>query len=165
MHPDPSSDVELRRRVGSAWRQVRRGASALQLKDVFYGDHSNETLDMALADALSVICQNGPLRMGELADALQITPASTTRAVSCLVDKGYVERVKAADDHRSILVSATPVGRDRMEIINSRVQAGLGQILNEFSVDEQVQLAELLERFVESVDRFVASQTTTGRGD
>ncbi|MFV0260745.1 MAG: MarR family winged helix-turn-helix transcriptional regulator [Acidimicrobiales bacterium] len=165
MHPDPSSDVALRRRVGAAWRQVRRGASALQLKDVFYGDDVNETLDMALADALSVVCQSGPLRMGELADALQITPASTTRAVSCLVDKGYVERVKAADDHRSIMVSATPTGRDRMDIINGRVQAGLGKILGEFSVDEQAQLAELLERFVESVDRFVASQTEPGRGD
>lgn len=152
-----SLDSDHRRRVGRAWRQMRRGASALRLKDLFYGS-GPEGLDLALADALSVICQQGPLRMGELAEALQITPASTTRAVGCLADKGYVERVKATDDQRSILVSATPEGRARYDVFNAKTQLGLSEILLEFSPAEQAQLAEYLERFVSSVDRFVARQ-------
>ncbi|MEM7342082.1 MAG: MarR family transcriptional regulator [Actinomycetota bacterium] len=152
--------TDLRWRVGRAWRKIRRGASAVRVKDLFYGpagDDSphNDTLDLALADALAVICQQGSLRMGELADALQITPASTTRAVTCLVDKGYVERVKAADDNRSIVVSPTDLGRSRFEVMNRRIQAGLTEILAEFTPEEQVQLAEYLERFVNAVDRLV----------
>lgn len=152
--------TDLKWRVGRAWRKIRRGASAVRVKDLFYGPadgdspHS-DTLDLALADALSVICQQGSLRMGELAEALQITPASTTRAVSCLVDKGYVERVKATDDNRSIVVSPTELGRSRFEVVNRRIQAGLTEILSEFTPDEQVQLAEYLERFVMAVDRLV----------
>lgn len=151
-------DSEIRRRVGLAWRSMRRGASAIRVKDLFYG-HEDESLDLALADALVVICHNGTMRMGELAEALQITPASTTRAVSCLADKGFVERVKATDDHRSILVSPTEAGQMRCDIINANIQQGLTEILSEFSPEEQVQLAEYLERYVRSLDRYVARHT------
>lgn len=147
-------DSDIQRRVGRAWRTIRRGASAVRVKDLFYG-HGDESLDLALADALVVICHHQTMRMGELADALQITPASTTRAVSCLTDKGFVERVKATDDHRSILVSPTETGQARCDIINAKIQSGLGEILSEFSEAEQAQLADLLERYVNSVDRFV----------
>ena len=129
----------------------------MRIRDVFYG--GDDALDLALADALLVVTQQGPLRMGELADALQITPASTTRAVSCLVDKGYVERVKAVDDQRSVLVSATEAGRARADVMNVKIQHGLEEILSEFSEEEQIQLAELLVRFVDSLDRFVDLQT------
>lgn len=149
-----SADVDVRRRVGRAWRQIRRGASAIRVKDLFYGQ-GDETLDQALADALAVISAQGPMRMGALAEALQVTPASTTRAVSCLADRGFVERVKAVDDHRSIMVSATEAGQARFEVFNGKIQAGLSEILDEFSPAEQDQLAEYLERFVSSVDRFV----------
>ena len=151
-------DVEIRRRVGFAWRQIRRGASALRIKDLFYA-HGDDSLDLALADALSLIATQGPMRMGELAEALQVTPASTTRAVSCLADKGFVDRAKAVDDHRSIMVSVTPEGQQRFERFNSKIQAGLSEILAEFTPDEQVQLAEYLERFVASVDRYVDHHT------
>jgi DNA-binding MarR family transcriptional regulator len=157
-----SSEVDLRRRVGRAWRGLRRGASALRLKDLFYGSGA-DGLDLALADALITICQQGPLRMGELADALQITPASTTRAVGCLADKGLVDRIKATDDQRSILVSATAAGLERFETINTRIQAGLAEILQEFTPAEQVQLLEYFERFVRSVDRFVERENAAER--
>jgi DNA-binding MarR family transcriptional regulator len=153
-----ASEVDLRRRVGRAWRRMRRGASALRLKDLFYGSGA-EGLDLALADALLVICHQGPMRMGELADALQITPASTTRAVGCLADKGLVDRVKATDDQRSILVSATAAGLERADRINARIQDGLAEILQEFTPAEQAHLLEYFERFVRSVDRYVERET------
>lgn len=96
--------------------------------------------------------------MGALAEALNITPASTTRAVSCLVDKGFAQRVKAPDDHRSVMVSATAAGQVRAEQISERIQAGLDEILSEFSPTELEELAQYFERFVASLDRFVAAQ-------
>ena len=153
-------DSDVRRRVGLAWRKMRRGASAIKIKDLFYG-HGEQSLDLALADALVVICNNGQMRMGELADALQITPASTTRAVSCLADKGLVERVKATDDHRSILVSPTETGEARFAVINANIQGGLTEILSEFTPEEQVQLADFFERYTQSLDRYVDRQTDT----
>ncbi len=124
----------------------------VKVKDLFYAQ-GGEPLDIALADALSLICQQGPLRMGALADAMHITPASTTRAVGCLVDKGLVERVRAEDDQRSVVVTATMAGRERYGEISSRIQQGLSEILSEFSPEEQLLLAEYLERFVNAVDK------------
>ena len=146
-----------RRRVGRAWREIRRGAAASRIRDLFYGD-GPDGIEMALADALSVLVQNGPMRMGELAEALHITPATATRAVDCLVDRGWAERVKAMDDLRSILVSATEAGEDRYGILAARINNGLDQILGEFDPEEQAQLADLLERFVAAVDHYVDNQ-------
>jgi DNA-binding MarR family transcriptional regulator len=146
--------AELRRRIGRAWREIRRGASASRIRDLFYG-RGDEALDLALADTLSVLCTQGPMRMGELAEALHITPASTTRAVTCLAEKGYATRVRASDDQRSIEVSATEEGMARYTVFQRYIQGGLSEILSEFSPDEQEQLADLLERFVASIDRYV----------
>lgn len=150
-------DVDTRRRIGRAWREIRRGAAAHRIKDLFYG-MGPDGLDMAIADALVVLVQNGPMRMGEMAEALHITPATATRAVDCLVEKGLAERVKAVDDLRSILVSPTELGHERHDIISARIGSGLDQMLGEFDPSEQAQLAEMLERFVASVDRWVDSQ-------
>ncbi|MEL6984612.1 MAG: MarR family transcriptional regulator [Actinomycetota bacterium] len=149
---EPMTDARVRARVGTAWRQIRRGASMVTMKDLFYCQ-GGEPLDIALADALALICQKGPLRMGELAEHMHITPASTTRAVGCLVDKGFVERVRAEDDQRSIVVTATEAGRERYSEVSRRIQHGLGEILADFSPEEQAQLADYLERFVAAVDK------------
>lgn len=151
-----NDQIELRRRIGRAWREIRRGASASRIRDLFYARGGEDTLDLALADTLSVLCTQGPMRMGELAEALHITPASTTRAVTCLAEKGYATRVRATDDQRSVEVSATEAGTARFTIFQRNIQSGLSTILSEFSPDEQEQLADLLERFVDSIDRFVA---------
>jgi DNA-binding MarR family transcriptional regulator len=157
--PQPYTKVKLatRRRIGRAWREIRRGAAASRIKDLFYGV-GPDGIDLALADALSVLSLQGPMRMGELAEALHITPATATRNVDCLVEKGLAERVKAVDDLRSILVSITADGQTRYEVISSRIGTGLDQILGEFSEDEQTQFADLLERFVRAVDHYVANQ-------
>ena len=150
-------DPGTRRRVGRAWREIRRGAAASKIKDLFYGD-GPEGLEMALADALIVLVQNGPMRMGELAEALHITPATATRAVDCLVDRGLAERIKAVDDLRSILVSATEQGQAMQQVLANRINAGLDQILGEFSEPEREQLADLLERFAAAVGNFVENE-------
>lgn len=152
------SQTSAKWRIGRAWREIRRGASATRVKDVFYGA-GDDGLDMALADALSVICQQGPMRMGALAELLHITPASTTRAVACLADRGYVERVKSDADQRSIVVSATESGRERYTVLADRLRTGMDRILNEFSATEQEQLADLLERYLAAVDSFVLDET------
>lgn len=155
-------NAELLSRVGGAWREIRRGASATQIKDLFYGADGNpDALDMALADALSLLVQDGPLRMGELADALHITPASTTRAVTCLAERGYAVREKSPDDQRSFMVSATEEGQRVHQAFRVRIHDGLTQILSRFETAEQEALADLLERFACSVDTFVNDSSAT----
>lgn len=148
---------EVRYRVGRAWREMRRGAAAIAVKDYFYGSEKHGALDLALADALAVVCQQGPIRMGELAEALHITPASTTRAVRCLFEKGFVERESVAEDQRSVQVRATAAGRARFAEMSSKIQQGMTLVLSEFTPEEQEQLAGYLDRFVTAVEELAST--------
>lgn len=162
---DDAEVVPLPSRVGRAWREIRRGASASQVKDLFYGtDDDPDALDMALADALVVLVQKGPLRMGELAEALHITPASATRAASCLVERDYAKREQSTKDQRSYVVSATPEGERVQKIFAARIDDGLAQILSRFDAGEQLQLADLLERFADSVEQLVIDSRSNNAG-
>ena len=85
-------------------------------------------------------------------------PALRVKAIeTLLVDKGLVERGRAVDDQRSIVVSATMAGRERYGELSQRVQRGLNQMLADFTPEEQVLLADYLERFVLAVDKLAAS--------
>ncbi len=150
---------DLRYRVGRAWREMRRGAAAIAVKEHFYGSDTYGALDLALADALTVVCQQGPIRMGELAEALHITPASTTRAVHCLVDRGFVEREPVPEDQRSVQVRVTETGQARFNEMSSKIQRGMTLVLSEFSADEQEQLAGYLDRFVTAVEGLASSSS------
>ena len=150
------ADGSVKWRIGLAWRELRRGASAAKVKDLFYGV-GDDSIDMALADALALISQQGPLRMGELADALHITPASTTRAVACLADRGFVERLKCEDDQRSVFVSVTESGRGHYASMAERHRRGLDLLLADFDEEEQHVFADLLERYVAAVENLVAT--------
>jgi len=52
-----------------------------------------------------------PVRMTELADAVLISRASTTRLVDRLVEREWVERWHDDGDRRVVLVRLTPTGR------------------------------------------------------
>jgi DNA-binding MarR family transcriptional regulator len=129
---------------------MRRCASSPAVKEALYGS-ADEALDIALADALIVISRKGPLRMGEVAELMHITPASATRAVGCLVNRGFVTRGRAEGDQRSIVVSATKEGRAHYRVIRDLHVAAMDQMLANFSEDEEDLLADFLERFTAGV--------------
>ncbi len=57
---------------------------------------------------MMVLRQIGPCSLKELADALEITAASTSEMVERLVDLGLVERRSDRNDRRRIQLSLTP---------------------------------------------------------
>ncbi len=91
--------------------------------------------------------------MSELAGELRVDASAATRTVKRLVDAGFVDRAPAPNDARAVLVSLTPVGLDLQREIGRRGIEAVLDILAEFSDAEQHQLADLLERFVQGIDR------------
>jgi DNA-binding MarR family transcriptional regulator len=67
-------------------------------------------LSPARLSALSVVVFAGPLPLGKLAAAEQVTPPTMTRLVQALEDEGLVERRPDPGDRRSILIAATGRG-------------------------------------------------------
>jgi len=138
-------------RVGSAWRQLRRGGSMLELRQLMYG-----ALDVAQGDALDAIIELGPVRMGDLATALKVDASTATRTVARLADAGLVTRLEGKIDRRVVVIKATPKGRRRQAQMVQTATDALTEILGAFEPDEVRHLATLMERLVASLDEVVA---------
>src|SRR5918995_1159464 len=61
--------------------------------------------------ALEALVENGPLRLGALADRLFLDKSTTSRVVGTLVKKGYVEQRSDESDRRATALHATASGR------------------------------------------------------
>jgi DNA-binding MarR family transcriptional regulator len=145
---------EVARRVGLAWRELRRGASMGLLREQFLGT-GDDALDTGQMDTLDVLVGADTWRMGDLADALRVDPSTATRAVDRLTRIHLAERLPDPDDRRVVLVRATPAGRERHEEAYRRWRKVLHDILGEFEPAEREQLAMNLERLVAALDRVV----------
>ena len=76
------------RRVGVAWRELRRLAAAQAIRRQLYGFET--PLDQGQGDALEYVVNQGPCRMGDLAKFMRVDPSSVTRAVERLETAGLV---------------------------------------------------------------------------
>ncbi|MEN9821624.1 MAG: hypothetical protein RLZ04_50 [Actinomycetota bacterium] len=154
----PTRDLyDLAVRIGGSWRAIRRGASWLGLRDYLYGTGA-DALDQGQMDTLDLLAQQDSWRMSALAEHLRVEPSTATRAVQRLEKDGLATRQSSAEDGRVVEVSITPAGRARHRDVASRRTELMTHILNAYSADELPQLAEMLERFVGSIDEFVSEQ-------
>jgi DNA-binding MarR family transcriptional regulator len=144
---DPSSTEA---RIGFAWRELRRGASAQAMRERLYGD----LLEPAQVDALDVVVASGGCRMAELADALRVDRSTATRLVDRLVRAGVVDRRETTGDGRGVLVVTTPRGEALFEEFSTRRRAMLYAVLDDFDDGDRRHLADLLERLVAGIDHF-----------
>ncbi len=101
--------------------------------------------------ALSVLVFRGPLTVGELANAEQVTPATTSRLVSELESLGLVERTVDPDDGRVRRVTPTDRGVALMHEGRRRRVERLAIAVEQLSDAERSALAaaaDILERLV-----------------
>lgn len=80
---------------------------------------------------LSYVFKLGPIRPGDLAAEMRVSPSTLTRNLRPLVDAGLVE-ISPGLDARSRLVSVTPAGRDKRQEAQRRwrvAQEGINEML------------------------------------
>lgn len=85
-----------------------------------------------------------PLRVSELARRLDVVARSATSVVDLLEEGGLVERRHDPVDRRATLVALTPSGREVMRGLRDRRAAGLAELLDRLTADEQAELIRLL---------------------
>jgi DNA-binding MarR family transcriptional regulator len=148
---DDPNQLEIALRIGSAWKELRRGAAMAAVRDWFYGT-GDDALELGQVDTLDLLAARDSWRMTDLADALRVDPSTATRAVQRLVRAGLAERRQSDEDGRVVMVSATAAGRTRHEAIAGRRRKAMETMLAEFDDAERQELADLLDRFVIALD-------------
>lgn len=112
--------------------------------DVALGEHG---LSAAKFSILRHLVQSvEPLPLGKLADNLACVKSNITQLVDRLEEDGLVRRIPDSEDRRCMRAALTAEGRRRYELgmeAESRVQR---ELLQNLSLDEQAQLAMILER-------------------
>lgn len=135
-----SSQTELADRLHSAAIHV--------LRRVAREDTASGLGGPALS-ALSVVVFGGPLSLGKLAEAEQVTPPTMTRTVQGLEAAKLVRRERDEWDGRIVNIHATPKGVDVLQAARARRVAALASSLagiGERDVRTLERAASLLER-------------------
>jgi DNA-binding MarR family transcriptional regulator len=141
------------RRIALAWREMRRGSSTAQLRAQLTSP-DGPSLEQAQLDALEILgSEQHGWRMTEFADAMRVEPSTATRAIDRLQRLGLAERSVDADDGRVVRVTLSTVGRRTQAQVRTRRAEWMERLLEPFTPAEREQLAGLLERFVNSIDR------------
>jgi DNA-binding MarR family transcriptional regulator len=106
-----------------------------------------EDTTLAQYRALVVLASRGPQRMGDLAEALGVTPSTAGRMCDRLVRKELIRRHRARADRRAVLVSITAAGRQVVDNATARRRELLAEILDRLPAAQQVAVAAAFEAF------------------
>ena len=101
---------------------------------------------------LRILRRRGPLSIGELAKALDVTGSSATTACKRLEKAGLVTRERQSDDERMVRVMLTEQGNAKVESWQQRRRELLAQLLAPLDEVEQETLQHLLERVLETAE-------------
>ncbi|MCE2855874.1 MAG: MarR family transcriptional regulator [Ilumatobacteraceae bacterium] len=156
---DSQEHLELIARVGLSWRELRRAATTTLMREHIFGT-GDGALEPGQMDTLDLLVQQPSWRMGDLAEKLRVDPSTATRAVQRLVNMGLAERLSGKDDGRVVQVAVTDDGRKRHNLVSSRRLELMKVIFKNFTEEERVDLAHLLEKLVASIDSALKEVST-----
>ncbi len=114
-------------------------------------------LDRSAYGILCRLVDEGPQRLGVLAQAFGLDPSTITRQVQTLEGNGLVRREVDPTDRRAALLDLSEEGRRLLTETRERRRARLQAALDDWSPHDLEELGRLLEKFNGSIDRLVHS--------
>lgn len=103
--------------------------------------------------------------LNELAERTATHQSSVSVVVRRLVDRGFVTRTTAESDKRRIQIELTPAGRQLLSGAPVTIQMRLMAALGTMTPEEQIGLADLLERWLNAAHIDIASPPMIGEDD
>ena len=96
---------------------------------------------------LVVLERTGPLRVGDLADALGVHPSTATRMTDRLHQSSHVARTINPGNRREVILTATATGSRLVTEVTARRQAEIAGIIATMPAHERSQLVTALDAF------------------
>jgi DNA-binding MarR family transcriptional regulator len=98
------------------------------------------------------VTEDGEANQLELARQIEMEPAALCRRVTELEAEGLVLRRRDPDDHRRVLVTATPAGVALLARAHPKAMAALEAMVSRLTLKEQSALRRLLEKLAPEDD-------------
>jgi len=112
-------------------------------------------LDRSAYGILARLVDEGPQRLGLLAQAFGLDPSTITRQVQALEHEGLVERRPDPTDRRASLLDCTLHGRQVLTTTRERRREWLRAALGDWDEHDHEEFGRLLEKFNLSIDKVV----------
>lgn len=100
----------------------------------------------ASAAVLTLLHKYGEMRMGRLAELMAIDMSVTSRHVSHIEERGWVERRPDPQDGRSRLLRLTERGNRQLNTLSKATTEALEAFLHDWTEEDLAQLNDLLGR-------------------
>ncbi|MFF1556288.1 MarR family winged helix-turn-helix transcriptional regulator [Streptomyces sp. NPDC058279] len=98
------------------------------------------------AAVLTLLDRHGAMRMSKLAELLSVDTSVTSRHVTHVADRGWIERSPDPGDRRSRILRLTPSGQERLDELSRRTSRLLAERLGDWSDDDVGGLIRLMTR-------------------
>lgn len=115
------------------------------------------TLERSAYLVLDLLAQHGPANVNALAERLRLDGSTVTRQLLAMERDGHVARRRDPHDGRATLVEPTPEGLEELARTRAARAAVYATVLADWSPDERAQLAAMLTRLNEDMDRLTRS--------
>lgn len=111
-----------------------------------------QDLDLTIpqARALFLLEQQGPQRMGAIADALGIAVSATTTVVDRLVERGLATRLSDPKDRRVVICELTEQGREAADRFWTIGHERLRTLADHLQAEQLIGLVQALERLCDA---------------
>lgn len=138
--------LELENGISQIYQRSR--ARVRHLAEQFDGD-----LQPLGFGILRYIIINGPLRAGDVVTGLGIDKAAVSRQLAQLKQLGLIVSTPDSADRRATLIEASDTAKAALAAFRGEVSLEYRTALESWPTDDIADLARLLHRFNESVDR------------
>jgi len=122
------------------------------------GVHLPRAAQMVLRQAVEA----GPQRISDLARALHMSDAATSRTVTALENERLLARSASPDDGRVALVAITPIGRRVQRRLREAQDEIFGGSLSHWPKQDVARLASLMERLTADLRDLPSSEDGSG---
>lgn len=126
---------------------LSRGQLAQQATDAtgLNLDRPGMTILVTLANA------GTPLRVGEIADRMQVVGPHITRQVQALEQRGLVQRIADPNDKRASLIEPTPAGTQAAQTYLTTVLGFFREVVAEWPAQDRADLGRLLGKLADDI--------------
>jgi DNA-binding MarR family transcriptional regulator len=109
-------------------------------------------LDRSAYGIMCRLADEGPQRLGSLAQAFGLDPSTITRQVQALEQAGLAQRATDSADRRASILDLSTEGREVLSRTREHRRARFEAALSDWSAKERQEFGRLLEKFNCSVE-------------
>jgi DNA-binding MarR family transcriptional regulator len=140
-------ELELLPRLAQLSTAINRGRLTQQAVEA-----TGLALDRpAMSILLTLSMAGNPLRVGEIADRMQVVGPHVTRQVQALEQRGLVRRVTDPNDRRASLIEPTQTGAEAANRYTSTIVNWFREVVADWPTQDRADLGRLLAKLADDI--------------